>query len=140
VVRIRDDFKAFLAHLHVLRSRIEREGQQRIFVDFALLNREQSLLVKLPGDGAGFRHIAVILREEISQLGNGAIAVVARDFHQYAGSSGPIGFQSEFFIHQAGQFSRAALNGFFQRIARHVGLFGLQDGQPETRITVRVGA
>lgn len=96
--------------------------------------------MELPGDSAGFRHVSMILREEVAQLGNGAIAIVARDFQQDAGPAWAIGFQVELFIHHAGQLARASLNGFLQRIAGHVGFFGLQDRQPEPGIAIRIRA
>ncbi len=127
---IGDHFKALLADLHILRSRIERQRKQGIFIDLPFLNREESFLMELPRHRAGFRHVSMIFCEDTSDLRNGPIPVVAGDFDQEGRTARPISFEGKLFITHAGQFTRPPLNRLFQGIARHVRFFRLGDRQP----------
>src|SRR5215472_12540166 len=92
------------------------------------------------GDRSGCTQVSAVLREGVANLADGAVAVIGGDFYQDRNASWAIALKCDFFVGNARQLARTALDGALDVISRHV--FGLRCSYcgTQARVFVRIAA
>ena len=80
----------------------------------------------------------MIFPEHTANFRDRPIPIIRHGLDQQSGSTGTVPFQRQFLIVDARQFSGASLNGAFNGLGRHVGVFGFGHGSPQARIRIGV--
>ena len=64
--------------------------------------------------------IAAVLRENLTDLGGGAVFVVGEQFHQERHAAGTVAFVGDFLVGDAGEFAGAFLDGAVDVVGGHI--------------------
>ena len=136
----RKDLVVVAVLAHVLRAGAEDHLEQPLLVRGALLDDEVSLAMEHPGDRAVLPQVPAVLREDVPELGHGAVAVVGQDAHEQRHAAGPVSLVIDLFVGHARQFSRPAHDRALDVVGGHVVRLGGRHGQPQSGIGIDVAA
>src|SRR5579863_2044508 len=135
-----DDFPGLAFIAEVLTAVLEHDVHQLFFAGSRLLDCDHALLRKHKAHRAGLTEVAAVLGQHMADLTDRPIAIVCGDVHDESNAAGAVALEADLFIHGAGQFARAALDGAFDVVRRHVFRFGGENRRTKTRIAVGVAA
>src|ERR1700687_1985444 len=93
---------------YVVGTGVERNLDQALFIDAALLNGNQPALVEHPRHAAGSTHVAAILFEDSAQFGDGAIAIVGERVRHDRDAAWAVTFVLDLFVVDALELTGAA--------------------------------
>ena len=80
------------------------------------------------------------MREEVADLGDGAVAVVGRALDQDRDAAGAVALEHELLVGGALELAGALLDGALDVVGGHVGALGLVDRGAQARVGVGVAA
>src|SRR5690606_8676330 len=78
--------------------------------------------------------------ESGADVGDGAVAVVSNGFDEHGGAAGAVAFVQHFFQLRGVLGADGFVDGAVDDVHRHVAVAGLEDGEPQARVAVRVTA
>src|SRR6266480_5996996 len=99
-------------------------------------NRNFTLAVEHPPDGARFGHVAAVLAHEMAELTDHAVAVGGDDLNQHPHAARAVAFKGGFLILLAFQLPGASQNGSLDVVAWHVRGLSRQNRCSQARIGV----
>ncbi len=93
-----------------------------------------------PGHAALLAQVAVVFAEDVAHLGNGAVLVVGHGLDQDGHAAGAVALVGEFLVIDPLQLAGAALDGFLDVVAGHVGRPRPVDGVAQARVGFGIAA
>ena len=98
------------------------------------------LLVEGPTRGAGAAEHAVVLFEDLADLGHRAVAVVGHPFDEVERAAGPGSLVEDLLVGGPFDFTRAALDGARDGVVGHRSRLGVGDRLAQPRIAGKIAA
>ena len=92
------------------------------------------------GDGAFRAEVAAVLRERVADVGDRADAVVGRAVDDERSAADAVAFVADFFVGDAFELAGALENGVGDGVLGHVAAAGLDQGEAETGVGLRIAA
>src|ERR1700741_3536811 len=135
-----EDFPVVAIVAEVFAAGLKHDGHEVIFLGSGFRDYDVTFFVEHPGDGAGLRHIAIVLAEHVTDFTDGAVAIVGIDLGKDGDSARAVALEREFLVGRAGQLAGAALDGALDVVGGHVLALGGEDGGAQTRIAVGIAA
>src|SRR6266404_912137 len=124
----------------VVRAALERHVQHALLGGGALLDRDQPLLGEHPGDAAARAQVAVVLLEDVADLGDRPVTVVGQDRDHDRDPRGAVALVVDLLVVDALELARPLLDRALDVVARHARGLRRRDGGAQAGIGVDVTA
>ena len=112
--------------------------EQLLLVGLAFLDDDLPLAREHPGHAVFGGEVAVVLREQVTDLADRPVLVVGQRLNHQRHTAWPVAFVGDLLVGDAGFFTRATANGALDVLARHVVGLGVGDDRAQTRIDARI--
>src|SRR4029077_13791530 len=117
----------------ILAVRFDDDIHQIVRFGGGLGDDDVAFFVEHIRDGTGRSHVAAVFPEDVTNLADGAVAIVGIDVQQNGDATGTVALQCEFFVGGAGEFAGTPLDGPLDVVGRHVFGLGCQNGTAQAR-------
>ena len=124
----------------VLRAGADGDLHELVLRRVVLLQRDEALALERPARGAGRAEDAVVLLEDLADLGHGAVAVVGHRLDEEERATGARALVDDLLVGRALELARAALDGALDRVAGHRLALGVADGLAEAWVAAGITA
>ena len=105
-----------------------------------LVERDETLAIEGPERDAGAAEVAVVLLEDLPDLGDGAVPVVGRALDEEERAVGAGALVEDLFVALAFDLAGAALDGVLDRVAGHRLPLGVGDRLAQARVVRGIAA
>src|SRR5436309_6016383 len=122
------------------RATLERDVEHALLGGGAVLDRDQPLLGEHPGDAAARPQVAVVLLEDVADLGDRPVTVVGQDRDHDRDPGGAVALVVDLLVVDALELARPLLDRALDVVARHARGLRRRDGGAQAGIGVDVTA